>query len=209
MGQYRQWLHYRRVDRRLHAQKEQLTGELTRLREAISDSDTHSLVADNHIIQALMLYAKVSSTSLEESRKEEQETVNGQFQGIVSQVLFEHNKLSDFDQIYEKDNNASISPQQLAHTNPSIPCEETNSSSKVTSVQADEQTPTEPQVALPWWLQKAALSATQSNSLDAQSMRTNHLVQRWLERWGRQEEHSQPPDVDVEQSPFQQERQSS
>ncbi len=53
----------------------------------------------------------------------------------------------------------------------------------------DEHTLTDPQIELPWWLRNiaAAARASQSNGpIDQESVRTNRLVQRWLERWGRQ-----------------------
>jgi hypothetical protein len=53
----------------------------------------------------------------------------------------------------------------------------------------DEHSLTDPQIELPWWLRNiaAASRASQFNGLiDQESVRTNRLVQRWLERWGRQ-----------------------
>ncbi len=190
MGQYRQWLHYRHIDRQLQAQREQLLEELARLRASISALDTSSSATDNHIIQALLLYAKAASvperTGEEHSLKHNPE--------IISQTLFEHNRLTDFDQLHQRDSNEVVLSKNSTSTysSPSpAPHEEINSAPESMNHQQDEQTPTEPQVALPWWLQKSLNSDSAGNTLDAQNMRTNQLVQRWLERWGRQAEQEQ------------------
>ncbi|HLL78950.1 MAG TPA: hypothetical protein VKT25_05585 [Ktedonobacteraceae bacterium] len=51
-------------------------------------------------------------------------------------------------------------------------------------------TMTDPQLELPWWLRKITEQqpGTESNSgiIDPGSARTNRLVQRWIDRWGRQ-----------------------
>ncbi len=212
MGQYRQWLHYRHVDQQLQSQKEQLILALTRLREHINELDVHPLATDNRIVQALMLYTKTLSMPLE-TVDAEQPIENGQQPEIVSQALFDHSRLPNLEQLHGKDIHETIlskRPTNAYAPLPPIPHviglvpEDTNT--------FDDYGPTEPQVALPWWLQKAALSATQSQSLDAQSVRTNRLVQRWLERWGRQEEQTQQAkNANGQQHPppIQQERQQS
>src|SRR5438105_1438084 len=42
---------------------------------------------------------------------------------------------------------------------------------------------------------KSAVAISGTGPLDQQSVRTNHLVQRWMERWGR---HSGPVEVHVD-----------
>jgi hypothetical protein len=53
----------------------------------------------------------------------------------------------------------------------------------------DEHAQTEPQVELPWWLRNIAMAGVNSmqrnGPIDQESIRTNRLVQRWVERWGR------------------------
>ena len=49
----------------------------------------------------------------------------------------------------------------------------------------EEHTQTEPRMELPWWLRNAALQNA-NGPIDQESMRTNRLIQRWIERWGRQ-----------------------
>jgi hypothetical protein len=57
----------------------------------------------------------------------------------------------------------------------------------------DEHTVTAPQIELPWWFRNIAAASRATNSpyspFDQESIRTNRLVQRWLERWGRQSAH--------------------
>ena len=214
MGQYQQWLHYRHIDQQLQAQKEQLALALVHLQEQISDLDPHSLAADNHVIQALILYTKTLSMPLE-TLVDRQSIANEYLQqpDIISQTLFEHNRLSDLEPLHGRDIHETVLPKRPTHTHtslPPIPHKAIDLVPEDASTVPDDHTPTEPQVALPWWLHKAALSATQSNSLDAQSVRTNHLVQRWLERWGRQEEQTQQSiDAHEQHMPLQQERQQS
>ncbi len=214
MGQYRQWLHYRHIDQQLQSQKEQLALALVHLQEHISDLDAHPLAADNCVIQALTLYTKTLSMP-SETLVDKQAIANEYVQQpeIISQALFEHNRLPDLDSQQGKDIHETVLPKRPTNMYTPLP----PISHKVidlvpedVSEFPDEHAPTEPQIALPWWLHKAALSTTQSNSLDAQSVRTNRLVQRWLERWGRQEEQTQQPtNINGQQEPIEQERQQS
>lgn len=56
----------------------------------------------------------------------------------------------------------------------------------------DEHSPTDPQLERPWWLRTMMIAASASNTkgtadpIDQERLRTNHLVQRWIERWRRQ-----------------------
>ena len=48
---------------------------------------------------------------------------------------------------------------------------------------------TDPQLELPWWLRNITISSRDEQAgrpIDYKSIRTNRLVQRWIERWGRQ-----------------------
>ncbi len=211
MGQYRQWLHYRHVNQQLQLQKEQLTQALTHLREHINASDAHSLTADNCVIQALTLYTKTRSMPLE-TLVVEHLTENGHSHQpeIISQALFDHSRLPNFEPLHDKATQETALPRRPANTYaplPPIPHKAIDLVPEDTNTLSDEHAPTEPQIALPWWLHKAALSATQSTSLDAQSVRTNRLVQRWLERWRRQEEQAQHATNGQQPPSIQQERQ--
>jgi hypothetical protein len=51
----------------------------------------------------------------------------------------------------------------------------------------DEHAQTDPQLELPWWLRNITVSSKNeqgSQPIDQNSIRTNRLVQRWIERWG-------------------------
>ncbi len=53
----------------------------------------------------------------------------------------------------------------------------------------DEHEQTDPQLELPWWLRNITVSSKGEQAgrpIDHNSIRTNRLVQRWIERWGRQ-----------------------
>ena len=48
---------------------------------------------------------------------------------------------------------------------------------------------TDPQLELPWWLRNITIYSRDKQAgrpIDYKSIRTNRLVQRWIERWGRQ-----------------------
>lgn len=57
----------------------------------------------------------------------------------------------------------------------------------------DEHTRTEPRMELPWWLRNAAL-LNANGPIDQESIRTNRLIQRWIERWGRHPDIQTSPD---------------
>ena len=50
----------------------------------------------------------------------------------------------------------------------------------------DQHTTTDPQIELPWWLHNLTNVSHGNGPIDQESSRTNRLVQRWLERWGKQ-----------------------
>ncbi len=59
----------------------------------------------------------------------------------------------------------------------------------------DQHALTDPQIELPHWLRSIANAASSHHPaapVDQESIRTNRLVQRWIERWGRQPSSQQP-----------------
>ena len=53
----------------------------------------------------------------------------------------------------------------------------------------DKHSLTDPRLELPWWLHNIAVTSRANNSngpIDQERIRINHLIQRWLERWGYQ-----------------------
>ncbi len=198
MGQYREWLHYRQVDQQLHTLKERFTTELVHAREQLHDVEAPPLDAANHVIQALTLYAKIPPVATQEQITEHA-LKNGHTQQseTISQPFFDHSHLPELTPILSKEMPETPLPKPPLHSYASLPPIPYGSidlpSENVVSF-LDAHTQTEPQVALPWWLQRATLAATQDNGTDPQNVRTNRLVQRWLERWGRQENQA-PPSV--------------
>lgn len=61
----------------------------------------------------------------------------------------------------------------------------------------DEHTQTEPRMQLPWWLRNAAL-LNANGPIDQESLRTNRLIQRWIERWGRHPDAQELPEEESE-----------
>ncbi len=57
----------------------------------------------------------------------------------------------------------------------------------------DEHTQTEPRMQLPWWLRNAAL-LNANGPIDQESLRTNRLIQRWIERWGHHPDAQELPE---------------
>jgi len=58
----------------------------------------------------------------------------------------------------------------------------------------DQHALTDPQLELPRWLRNFTTTAANQHPdgpVDQESIRTNRLVQRWVERWGKQTEHQQ------------------
>ncbi len=184
MGQYRQWLHYRQVDQQLHTLKEHLSTELLRIHEQ-NQLDIPLLDSNNHMLQALLWYAKTSFPTF--SVEQHLENTYVQQPEMLSQALFEHSRLPDLEPLFTNPVQEPLLPKQPIHTYAPLPPIPHQSYIAETGTPLSGQQQTEPQVALPWWLRKAALSAP-GNGLDEQNIRTNRLVQRWLERWGLQED---------------------
>lgn len=187
MGQYRQWLHYRQVDQQLHTLKDHLSTELLRIHEQNS-AVIPSLDTNNSVIQALLLSAQKSSLPSLTHLKEQQGTFTPTQQSDTISLLFERSRLPNLEPLFtnEVEQFQSTTQPTNPHSSlPPLPQPQYMQSADVSKL-LDGQQQTEPQTALPWWLRKAALAAP-GNGLDQQNIRTNRLVQRWLERWGRQE----------------------
>lgn len=67
----------------------------------------------------------------------------------------------------------------------------------------DQHTTTDPQMELPWWLRNLATATNGTGPIDQESIRTNRLVQRWLERWGRQPQQPQQSQLSPQPPPSQ------
>jgi len=192
MGQYRQWLHHRQVDLQLHTLKEHLVTELGRVQE--QHLDPSPLTSDNHIVQALTRSVLAPAVTMQEQGAV-QPAINGHLQQgeTISQALFDYNRLPNLDPLLIPEKPAFPKQPPEKHTfAPRLPTQESNPLPNSVGASLDEHGQTEPQVALPWWFRNTALSEASDAQPDSQNARTNKLVQRWLERWGRQENQALP-----------------
>jgi hypothetical protein len=196
MGQYQQWLHYQEIDRRLRTQLETLEAELAQLQEQLhlleQQLEPATPLADNPIIQVLAAilndhnvspnsttsYSNVSMTS---SASDLQSPEPGK---SISPELLSWGGLPNF------------GAQEIAepfptveHTPPPVNHPEIELLPEDMLAFLDEYAQTDPQLELPWWLRNITISSKDEpgkRPIDQHSIRTNRLVQRWIERWGRQ-----------------------
>ncbi|HCI80708.1 MAG TPA: hypothetical protein DHW02_13575 [Ktedonobacter sp.] len=185
MGQYRQWLHYRDIDRHLHIQREKLTREIAHFQEEVQRLEAAHPEASNSLIQALVQQRSVPPVQPEISNIPPTPVpLNSPPEHMREEVkpamLHTHNPQTPPPPIY-----ASLPP--LPHPIHTQTQEE------------DILAPTDPQISIPHWLRRAA-SVSQSGPLDPQGQQTNRLVQRWLERWGKQLPDQDQPYQEQEQS---------
>jgi len=162
MGQYQQWLLYREIDQRLRARLAELEVELAHLQEQARLLEPAWPHTDNEIIRSL-------TASIE----------------LVSPSAWDGGGLPNF------------SPQEMQGTlytgtppqPPVTPHSELIPLPEDRTVDFYERGYTEPRLELPEWLYNLAVSpgtTDRTSPIDQQALRTNRLVQRWIERWGRQ-----------------------
>jgi hypothetical protein len=196
MGQYQQWLHYQEIDRHLSTEVEALEAELAQLQECLDrleqqPSDVKSLT-DNPIIQALHTHLstnhippKSNASSLHEihssSTSDSQSSRSGD---SISPALLNWGGLPNFElsEMYEP---FQDDEQALPFIN--RPEMELLPEDMIAFLEGHELT--DPQLELPWWLRNITISSRDEQAgrpIDYKSIRTNRLVQRWIERWGRQ-----------------------
>jgi hypothetical protein len=216
MGQYQQWLHYREVDKQLQAQLETLERELAHLQgsaqsdqppqDAIS-SETwpvekpafeSTLLTKNKIIRALAdsFNGQSAAPTIKHTGIPANKPTSNVRGETISSALFAWSNLPDFD-APEMPMEAQVTNSQQFNPDfeqalPRIPDQEMELLPDDMSSFINEHTLTDPQIELPWWLRNIAVNSRTNHStrpIDHESMRTNRLVQRWLERWG----HLPPP----------------
>jgi hypothetical protein len=211
MGQYQQWLHHREVDEQLGKRLEQLQTELALLQaQAHTLAETTSATSDNTIIQALL-----------STHKAEAHVANDQpsAQTVLPQQLFidepqeatatPHNILQ-----VEEEESAPVSPALLAWSRlPNLDAQKmqlpTSNTSRSGALSGEEgllpQDMTTffhqhirpvPRPNIPAWLENVISASTApdqlpNNPVDQQTLRTNRLVERWLERWRKTSSDSQ------------------
>jgi len=217
MGQYSQWLYYREVDQQLQALLEALERELAQLQERTQIIEQYGesgqaqeacLQDDNKLILALHSLHRlpnnqngqispVASTPIPASRMNETPSEPGE---SISSALFAWSSLPNFGP-QEVPTGTPEAPvgNDLPFTPfdrplPPIPHSEMALLPEDMGSFIDEHTMTDPQIELPWWFRNIAAASHATNSpfspIDQESIRTNRLVQRWLERWRRQSAHA-------------------
>ena len=213
MGQYQQWLHYQEIDRRLRATVEALETELARLESQLDSvfleqlmQQANSLTA-NPIIAALLAHQVAStnghipSTNDPSSFSQTFEQASAASHETLSPELLDWGRLLDFgpQQIEEQSARFREFPAFLSASHPEIELLPEDMFAFM-----DQQAQTDPQVELPWWLRKITITSGDAESgrpIDQESIRTNRLVQRWVERWGRQPSTAFTTEGESEETP--------
>jgi hypothetical protein len=195
MGQYKLWLHYREIDQQLRAQLAQLTADLDALKRQTQDLPQDlSALSDNPILLALLAQAtpsaapplpQIPTNTPEDAIRENTEEI-----GIaVSHALHAWTSLPNFDSQHLPVPPPVSSPEMSTEAVVAISSHpELGLLPDDLTTFVDEHTQTAPIRTLPWWLRNSPDILKQEGQLfDQQSERTNHLVERWLERWGRRQ----------------------
>ena len=189
MGQYQQWLQYQEIDKRLSTQVEALEAELAQLQEYLDflEHQQQEVVplTDNPIIQALVAHLSTNHTPFTSNAEYMHETINSSAPGdSISPALLSWGGLPNFELFEMKD---PIPDNDQA--SPLVNHPEIELLSEDMIAIFDEHEETDPQLELPWWLRNITISSKDEQAgrpIDHNSIRTNRLVQRWIERWGRQ-----------------------
>lgn len=191
MGQYQQWLQYQEIQKRLSSQAEALEADLRQLQIYVNQFEqqqaTESSVSliDNPIVQTLIAHLSSRAASAQHRTDSLDEETNPDEPGdSISPALKSWGELPAFEP-YEIKESAPLNnqaPSFLNHTEIELLPEDMIAF-------FDEHEQTDPQLELPWWLRKITISSKDEQSskpIDHNTVRTNRLVQRWVERWGRQ-----------------------
>ena len=193
MGQYQQWLQYQEIHKHLSTQVEALKAELAKLQECLDRSGQQHEVAsfsDNPIMLALVALSSSQpfppNSHVRSTHEIHNPSVIGSEQSsdTISTALRSWGGLPNFE-LYEINEPLPVdhqSPLLLNHPEIELLPEDMIAF-------FDEHEQTDPQLELPWWLRKITVSSKDQQAgrpIDHNSIRTNRLVQRWIERWGRQ-----------------------
>ena len=193
MGQYQQWLHYQEIHRNLITQVEALEAELASLQECLNrlgQQHEIALFTDNPIMQALVAHLPPQSVSPNSNARFTLETHNTAGVGSegpgdsISPALRSWGGLPNFE-FYEIEEPVLVDDETPSFFNYS----EIELLPEDMNAFFDDHEQTDPQIVLPWWLRNITVSSKDAQAgqpIDQNSIRTNRLVQRWIERWGRQ-----------------------
>jgi hypothetical protein len=226
MGQYQQWLHYQEVDRRLRAELETLETELAHLQDsihenpqAIQSSSNGEMPHEQPAFQMHNMIIRLLASGLNQHASTGQAgnafsngplmhsvDKNGVHEQVVplnhdltsnsetiSAALMSRGRLPNFGPPESQEASSVIEQHGEATT----PQPEIVLLPEDMQAFFDEHSQTDPQHEIPWWLRNVAPGA--SVSIDPESMRTNRLVQRWIER--RRQLSPQPPDAPAPVNP--------
>ena len=216
MAQYQEWLHYHEVDRHLQAQLAELVNELAQLQEQAhvyeqdiypssaetAIKETIPLSHDNVILHALALHMNGYPSSNGYGAQESFPAPNSHSEIIpsepgepISLALFAQGNLPNFETsaIAAEVPNTDASQNPPYRDQPLPPHDAMALLPEDMVAFFDEHTATDPQIELPWWLHNLTNVSHGNGPIDQESFRTNRLVQRWLERWGKQPSHSHEP----------------
>lgn len=193
MGQYQQWLQYQEIHRRLSSQVEALEAEIAHLQgylDQLGQQQGITSFIDNPIMQALAAHLPFQPASPGHNANYTLESENpvescsGEPGDSISPALRSWGGLPNFE-LYEIQESALPDNQLPSFFNHS----EIELLPEDMIAFFDEHEQTDPQLELPWWLRKITISSKDEQAgrpIDHNSIRTNRLVQRWIERWGRQ-----------------------
>ena len=193
MGQYQQWLHYQEINKRLGTQVEALEAELAELQECLDRLRQQHRVAsftDNPIIQALVAHLPSQPVPPNSNARYTLEINNSSESDLsesgdsISPALLNWGGLPNFE-VYEIKEPFLVENQSPSFFN--HPEVELLPEDMIAFFDEHEQT--DPRLELPWWLRNITVSSKDEQAgrpIDHNSIRTNRLVQRWIERWGRQ-----------------------
>jgi hypothetical protein len=193
MAQYQQWLQYQEIHKRLSTEVETLEAELAKLQDYLDQLRQRRDLAsftDNPIIQALAAHSPSQPAPPVNNERYALETLNstetsfGQSSETISPALRSWGGLPNFElhemkEAFLADNQ---SPPLFNHPEIELLPEDMLAF-------FEEHEHTDPQLELPWWLRNITVSSKDEQAgrpIDHNSIRTNRLVQRWIERWGRQ-----------------------
>ena len=198
MGQYQQWLHYQKIDRSLRATLAALEQELATLKSQCEESPLSAALLDNPIICALFtsLAASVNGHTPQQDSRDAPNAIpaaethwqvsNGSGE-TISAALLHWGELPE---------SGSLQPSfEQEHDLLPLSFDQPEIELLPDDMYAffEEHAQTDPQVELPWWLRKITITNGDDEigkPIDQESIRTNRLVQRWVERWGRQSQGS-------------------
>lgn len=193
MGQYQQWLHYQEIHKRLNSQLENFEMELAQLQDCLDrlgQQDEVVSFTDNPIVKALVAHLTSQPVPPISNARRALETNNpsefgsDQSDDTISPALRSWGGLPNFElyeikapSLIDRDSSAFFNHPEIALLPEDM----------IAFFEEHEQT--DPQLELPWWLRNITVSSKDEQAgrpIDHNTIRTNRLVQRWIERWGRQ-----------------------